>query len=95
MANAHTAGRRTTKASAAPGSMTSSSASSDTAANAARGEGLKKLVEELRANGFAGAASPSPTRARLLEGIEALAESLKKGIPEVSKEETALLNAAR
>jgi hypothetical protein len=60
-------------------------------ANGARGEALERLVAELRSGGFASAANPSGTRDRLLQGLTALAESLKAGLPALSQNEQAML----
>ena len=60
-------------------------------ANGARGEALEKLVVELRSGGFASAANPSGTRERLLQGLTALAESLRAGLPLLSQGEQAML----
>ena len=59
-------------------------------ANGARGDALESLVVELRSGGFASAANPSPTRERLLQGLTALAESLKAGLPLLSQGEQAM-----
>jgi hypothetical protein len=63
--------------------------------NADRAEGLRRLAADLRAGGFAAAANPSPTRERLLVGLEALAESLKRDLPVETTQELQLLEAAR
>lgn len=60
-------------------------------ANGARGEELEKLVADLRSGGFASAANPSGTRELLLNGLTALAESLKAGLPLRSQSEQAML----
>jgi|GEM_PF-5637168 len=59
-------------------------------ANGARADALESLVVELRNAGFASAANPSPTRERLLQGLTAMALSIKAGLPFLSQGEQAL-----
>jgi hypothetical protein len=63
--------------------------------NAERADALKKLTADLRAAGFAMAANPAPARERLLAGLDAFAEELKKDLPAVTSEEAVLIEGAR
>lgn len=60
-----------------------------------RADALKRLAADLRLAGFTAAANPGPARERLLQGLEALADGLKKDLPDVTKEETSLLTNGR
>jgi hypothetical protein len=58
--------------------------------NEGRASKLQDLVARLRAQGFTGAADPSPARAALLDGIAALATDLSTDLPKVTKAQEAL-----
>lgn len=55
---------------------------------------LKRATGELRAGGFAAAANPSPTRERLLQALEQLAQGLSKDLPALTQDEIRQREAA-
>lgn len=62
-------------------------------ANDERAAGIEKLVARCRREGFTGAAISSTSRISLLNGIEALAKSMREGLPAATADEEALRTA--
>jgi hypothetical protein len=63
--------------------------------HADRSDALKRMTAEMRTLGFTAAAIPAPARERLLTGLDAAADSLKKDLPVVTAEEARLLESTR
>ena len=64
-------------------------------ANAERAEGIDKLVAQCRREGFTGAAISSTSRESLMNGMTALAKSMRQGLPTASADDEALQKALK
>jgi hypothetical protein len=62
--------------------------------HAERSRSLLEALEATRRQGFTQGAFPAPSREALLAGLEDLARRLVRGLPVITREETALLEEA-